>query len=414
MTRVWAIASAVLSLIAGGLVCPGPASAASPAPIIARFTGDTTGARANGFSSSAVPQLFFFDTTGADLSVGDFASQTHGKGLLIGPDDSSALEIRLSAPTNAISLAFGNDDPNYVDSTAKARLTLFRDATPVGQVDVLVNADDSMDQSIRAAGEALFNRATFQYVDAAGAPANLAEIVDDIRVNTLCTIAGTPGNDNLVGTAGHDVICGDSGNDTINADAGNDLIYGGSGADTISGGNGGDTIFGGSANDRISGGSGADTIDGATGNDQVSAGSGNDVVLGDDGNDTLSGDAGADQVSGGAGNDRVFGVTGADQLSGGTGNDLLSGGSSADQLFGDSGNDLLSGGTGNDLLSGSTGSDLLSGSTGNDLLSGGSGRDRLSAGTGTDRLSGGTARDHCDGGKGHDSASSCEVGTHLP
>jgi Ca2+-binding RTX toxin-like protein len=378
MNKLWAIPAAVLSLSIGGLVSPGVASAATPPSTVVTFTDDTTGAKPNGFASSAAPQVFFYDTSGANLIVNDFDNRSHGKGLFVGAADASALEIRLPAPTNGISLAFGNDDPGVVNTADLARLTLFSGTTQVGQVDVHVNANNVMDQTISSSGEALFNRATFQYVDALGVAKNLVEIVDDITVNPLCTVAGTSGDDNLVATIGNDVICGDAGDDTISGDTGDDLIYGGAGSDTISGG------------------SGADTINGGSGDDQVSAGDGNDVVRGGDGDDTLSGGADVDQVSGENGNDDVSGNTGNDQLSGGAGNDHLSGGASGDQLSGGSGTDALSGGRGRDQLSG------------------GSGRDRLSGGKGRDHLAGGTERDHCDGGKAHDTATSCEVRSNIP
>jgi hypothetical protein len=378
MTKVWAMAAAVLSLTAAGLFSPGAASAATPAPIVVNFTGDTPGAKANGYASPAAPQVFFYDTIGSDLYVTDFGDQSHGQAIRAGNDDASALEMRLTAPTNAISLAFGNDDPTVVNGSDMARLTLFHGTTQVGQVDVNVNANDVMDQTISATSEAIFNRATFQYVDAVGAPKNLIEIVDDITINPLCTFAGTPGDDNLVGTEANDVICGDAGDDTISGGGGDDLIYGGAGSDTISGGSGVDTIFG------------------QSGNDQTSGDSGKDVVQGGTGNDTLSGGADADQLSGGSGNDAIFGGTGNDQISGATGNDHLSGGS------------------GGDVISGGSGGDVISGGTGRDQLSGGSGRDHLSGGRGRDHLAGGTARDHCDGGKSHDTATSCEVRTNIP
>jgi Ca2+-binding RTX toxin-like protein len=378
MNKLWAIPAAVLSLVAGGLVAPGVASAVTPSPTVVNFTGDPVGDKADGFSSAAAPQVSFYDTVGANLHLGEFGTKSHGKAIFVGPNDDSALEIRLSAPTNALSLAFGNDDPATVTITDMGRLTLFNGSTQVGQVDVKVNANDVMDQTISSTGEALFNRATFQYVDALGVAKNVAEIVDDITFNPLCTIAGTTGDDNLVGTIGNDVICGDAGDDTISGDTGDDLIYGGAGSDIISGGAGADTIYGG------------------TGDDQVTAGSGNDVVLGDDGDDTLAGGTDVDQINGGTGNDDISGNTGGDQLVGGTGDDHLSGGGGRDQVSGGSGRDVLSGGRGRDQLSG------------------GHGRDVLSGGRARDHLAGGTARDQCDGGKAHDIATSCEVRTDIP
>ena len=378
MNKVWAVSAAVLALVVSGLVSPGTASAATPTPVVANFTADSAGAKANGFSSTGVPQLSFYDTAGSGLRVNDFTTRSHGNAIAVFGGTTSALEIRLSAPTNALSLAFGNDDPALSNTSDLARLTLFNGLTQVGQVSVNLNANDAMDETINTTGEALFNRATFQYVDALGVPKNMAEIVDDITVNALCTISGTTGDDTLVGTSGNDVICGDAGNDTISAGAGDDIVYGGVGAD------------------RISGGDGADFVSGGSGNDHVSAGDGNDVVMGDSGDDTLRGGAGADQINGGSGNDHLYGQSGKDYLADPRGNDVMFGGTGADRVYGVRGTDRVHGGPGRDQLSGGTG---------NDQVFGGKGRDQLAGGVGHDR---------CDGGKGRDHGQSCELSTRIP
>jgi hypothetical protein len=102
-----------------------------------------------------------------------------------------------------------------------------------------------------------------------------------------CTITGTPGNDELVGTPGDDVICGLDGNDTIDGGGGDDVLLGGPGDDLIDGGAGDDTLGGGSGDDLMDGGSGDDTLHGATGED---------VLLGGDGDDLLDGGSGDDAM----------------------------------------------------------------------------------------------------------------------
>jgi Ca2+-binding RTX toxin-like protein len=294
MNKAWAVTAAVLTLAAGGLVSAGPASASTPTPIVVNFTGDSTGAKADGFQSSGVPQLYFYDTAGADLYVSNFGNQSHGQGLAVHDDDSSALEIRLSAPTNGISLAFGNDDPSVVNSSDQAELKLYRGATLVSQVDVNVNANDIMDQTIGVSGNDLFNRATFQYVDASGNPVGLIEIVDDITVGPLCTIAGNSGDNHLVGTPGNDVICGDSGDDVIEGGGGNDLIYAGSGQDTVSGGAGADVLSGGKGKDYVYGGKGKDHLNGGKGKDHLYGGKGRDALAGGTSTDHCDGGTGHD------------------------------------------------------------------------------------------------------------------------
>ena len=379
MNRTWAVTAAVVALAGTGLVSPRAASAAPPplTPLVVNFTGDIEGARPNGFSSVGVPQITFRDTVASGLSVGDFGTRSHGNAIA-GSGPTAALEISLSAPTNALSIAFGNDDPALSNTSDLAQLTLFNGLTQVGQNVVNLNANNAMDQTINTTGEALFNRATFQYVDALGVPKNLTEVVDDVTVDALCTISGTTGDDNLVGTTENDVICGDAGDDTIGGDSGDDVIYGGAGDDTIHGRGGADLIAGGSGNDR------------------VSAGDGQDVVMGEAGNDTLSGGARADQVNGGSGDDVSYGRSGRDYLTDPRGNDVMFGGPGRDQVNGAAGTDRVYGGTGSDRVSGGTGNDQVFG------------------GTGWDQLAGGTGRDRCDGGVGRDIGHSCGLQTRIP
>jgi Ca2+-binding RTX toxin-like protein len=297
MNKALAITAAVLTLTAGGLVSAGSASASVASPFTVTFSGDTAGAKPNGFQSAGASQVSFYDTMGADLYLADFGNQSHGQALAVHNDDASALEIRLAAPTNAISMAFGNDDPSAVNSSDKAELKLYRNSALVSQIDVNVNANDLIDQTIGYSGQALFNRATFHYVDASSNPKNLIEIVDDITVNPLCTIVGTSGNNHLVGTGGNDVICGDSGNDTISGGAGDDLIYGGSGKDDINGGSGKDVVFGGGGKDYLYGGKGKDQLNGGKGKDHLFAGTGRDQLNGGTGQDHCDGGKGHDSAT---------------------------------------------------------------------------------------------------------------------
>jgi Ca2+-binding RTX toxin-like protein len=258
------------------------------------FTADAAGAKADGYSSPGTPQVLFYDTLGADLFVADFGTLSHGKAIYAGGYDTSALEIRLSSPTNAISMAFGNDDPSYVNVTDVARLRLYRGATLVNEVEVNVNANTAMDQTIGISGQGLFNRATLQYVDALGVPKGLGEVVDDIKVNPLCTITGTASNTHLVGTAGNDVICGDAGRDTIRGLGGDDLVYAGAGKDEVKGGDG---------NDLLNGGTGKDVLIGGTGKDELSGGKARDQLFGGKGRDHLRGGSATDHCDGGTAHD---------------------------------------------------------------------------------------------------------------
>ena len=107
-------------------------------------------------------------------------------------------------------------------------------------------------------------------------------------------IVGTAGADVLVGTAGADVICGLGGNDTLNGRGGNDLLIGGGGNDLLLGRAGADTARGGSGRDVLRGGGGRDRLFGGVGNDRLYGGPGNDRLNGGPGSDLGVGGLGRD------------------------------------------------------------------------------------------------------------------------
>lgn len=113
------------------------------------------------------------------------------------------------------------------------------------------------------------------------------------------------------------------------------------------------------------------------------------------------GGSGNDQLSGSGGADALYGLGGSDRLAGGAGRDTLSGGSGADLLEGQGGRDRLAGGGGGDRLRGGAGADSLLGQGGGDRLRGGGGDDRLNGGRGDDRLAGGAGADEFVFAAGH-------------
>jgi Ca2+-binding RTX toxin-like protein len=280
----------------GGLLAPTAASATTPTDSSVTFTGETTGAKPNGYSSAEFAGLKFRDMYDGNLYVEDDTPYSHGQGLVSYLHGYSGVEMRLTNPTTAISLAFGYDYAPLFDGTDQAELTLYRGGTVVDRVDVNVNANATMDQTISYSGGRLFNRATFQYVDAAGNYKDAIEIIDDISVAPLCTISGGAGNNNLNGTAGNDVICGDTGADNIAGGGGADLIYPGPGSDVVYGQAGGDTVMPSKGYDTVVGGKGADDLRGGAGRDRLS---------GSSGNDDLSGGLGRDYCNGGSGHDHA-------------------------------------------------------------------------------------------------------------
>lgn len=274
MNKPLAAAAALVMLGSPILLATGPASAAVPSDLTVDFTGETTQYVPNGYSTAGTPQVKFYDTAGSgNLYVADYGAQSHGVGIA---SMAGATEIRLTNPSTHISLAFGDDDPGWLDATAQARLTAYRGATKVGQTLKNVNANDAMDQTISFQNK-LFNRVVFEYVDAAEVPVpNLPEVVDDVQVGALCTIIGTANNDTLTGTAGSDVICGDTGVDRIHGLGGDDLILSGGGADIAHGDAGNDKVNGGDQRDQVYGDGGHDVLSGGKKKDTCVGGAGHD------------------------------------------------------------------------------------------------------------------------------------------
>lgn len=284
-------AAAALTLGAAVVAAPGAASAVTPTPATVTFTGEAPGFHPNGYFAAAQPHVRFRDTLHSGVFVSEVGQSTNGQGLVSESNTVSGIEIRLTGPTTAISLAFGYD---LGDATDQAQLTLYRGAVQVAQVETNVNANEVMDQRIGYHDGRLFNRAVFRYVDGAGVPKNAWEVIDDVTVAPICTIAGNSGHNLLRGTSHRDVICGDTGNDIIAGEGGNDLVYPGPGADRTSGGRGSDTILDIAGNDRLSGNDGHDDLRAGIGRDALSGGTGNDRLNGGLHRDVCRGDSGRD------------------------------------------------------------------------------------------------------------------------
>ena len=163
------------------------------------------------------------------------------------------------------------------------------------------------------------------------------------------TLYGGDGNDTLMGGPGNDILHGEGGIDTadfsdgvagvtvnlfdeiaISTDLGQDRLYeienviGSAGNDVIDADHGANIIWGDAGNDRIRGHNGNDTLYGGTGED---------TLWGDQGDDIVYGDAGNDELRGGLGNDTIYGGSGDDHIRGEQGNDLIYGGEGVDTVF---------------------------------------------------------------------------------
>lgn len=158
--------------------------------VVIDFESETTGGKANGYTTDDSSIVHFSDSDGANLSVSDFGIQSNGIGLGIFSDDSTSfLIMTFDVALNYLGLSFGNDQAFGGNVVQDAVLTVFSGATQVGQVSVAVNNDDIMNQSIFFSG-ASFDNATFAYVGANGQLATLIEIVDDIEIREAA--AGVP------------------------------------------------------------------------------------------------------------------------------------------------------------------------------------------------------------------------------
>jgi len=180
-------------------------------------------------------------------------------------------------------------------------------------------------------------------------------VFDDVGDHALQI--GTPGDDNIRGTAKKDLLVGGEGDDVLTGFGGNDVLVGGAGADILRGSSG--TNF-------------ASYVDATVG---LTA------SLLDPSDNT--GDAKGDvyyQIRGLTGssfNDTLIGNATVNILEGGDGDDVLHGGDGADTLEGGAGSDKLYGGDKNDVLDGGAGDDWLFGGKGYDVFTGGAGADRF-------------------------------------
>lgn len=166
-------------------------------------------------------------------------------------------------------------------------------------------------------------------------------------------------------------------------------IAGTEGDDWIVGGNGDDSLWGFGGDDRIEAGEGVDNINGGAGDDiltKIGAPAGETAVFkGESGNDVIHGGAGLPLIFGGSGQDFI--MTGPDggEIRAGEDNDFLLGGEGQDVLFGNQGDDWIEAGQRADYIAGDMG-ELFFNSTviGHDVLNGGQGDTDYDADSGDD------------------------------
>lgn len=144
------------------------------------FESDSTGGVSNGFSSVDASGVYFSDSVGSNLSLGNYGSQGDGTSLAVSSDlDGSELIINFDFLISFLSLDFGNDDAGYSSPGDLATLTLFNSGVQVGISSVVLNRDDIMNQTVSFEG-LLFDSARFSYTNSQYSPIGLTEVVDNI------------------------------------------------------------------------------------------------------------------------------------------------------------------------------------------------------------------------------------------
>jgi Ca2+-binding RTX toxin-like protein len=197
---------------------------------------------------------------------------------------------------------------------------------------------------------------------------------------------------------GYIVLWGDRGNDTLSVGGGlpaatEVVVDGGPGNDDLTGGPGSDVLFAGeSGADHLSGGVGDDgLIGGGGGPDTMDGGPGNDNIVSDnpcDGHRYIGGPGGADAAS--FGHVMIGGVSA--RLNGAATLRRSGGGCNPTQI---QGSEVLEGSIGSDFLVGTRHDDLLVGLLGSDVLIGRGGHDDFRGDAGSDRCMGRGAKSSC-------------------
>jgi len=268
--------------------------------------------------------------------------------------------------------------------------------------------------------------------------------------DTYATVTVTGGDndkvkniENVIGTAGNDIITGNSDNNRLEGRDGNDIIKGVAGNNELYGGTGNDTIYSGTGNDSIDGGTGENTVH------YGEATSGVTVDLSSSSAQTVGGGMGIDtlvdiqNIVGSAYDDLFYtDYTKSNKFDGGANTSIVNGdtvsyanlkadldgsnytGESAfDNIFMDLGN--ISGGYASVDIRDNDGSNNIRlvatdylrnikniiSSSGNDTLYGDSGANTLKGGLGDDTLMGRGGNDYLDGEGGNNTVSYSYVST---
>jgi uncharacterized repeat protein (TIGR01451 family) len=238
--------------------------------------------------------LSFFNDTNVDLAVDKFPAFGSDTTPLPGSEITYSIAVANNGTTDAANVSITDLLPPELLGTewflTDSQGTMFSGMGDIG-VDgvyiaagspVIVTATGLLDCDLTS-GISLTNTANATPI---GVPEQ--NPIDNTDTDTSFSIAqNSPGvmgffGRFLAGTPGNDEIIGNERDQTIIGNFGNDSLFGGGGVDLINGQIGNDLLVGGSGGDVISGGIGDDTLDGAC------------TTLGVGQLDRLTGDAGSD------------------------------------------------------------------------------------------------------------------------
>lgn len=228
--------------------------------------------------------------------------------------------------------------------------------------------------------------------------------------DSVVSIAGTAGNDELRGYDSADTLTGYAGNDQLTGYAGNDILNGGSGTDRLYGGTGNDVY-------RFGTGSEVDTIyeDRGEGFDVIEIGTGISPA-----DVTFSNTSEGVQLLVNGTNDRILLQGFVDDSNYEIGTHIPSQESGIEEirfadgtvwdyaelvrrlLLGTESDQSIVGTEIADVIDAAGGDDLVTASAGDDIIAGGSGSDYLDGGDGDDIITGGSDNDNLTGGHGND------------
>ncbi|MEM1381606.1 MAG: hypothetical protein AAGH41_13380 [Pseudomonadota bacterium] len=162
---------------------------AQAADIVIDFEADSLGFFANGFTSVDSPLVAFSNTAESEVRIIGAGTltppeQADGQGLVVVDDGATrgGVQLDFAQAVSAVTLSFGNDDPAFADAGTLANLEGFSNGVSVGSVDVVVNLDDVLNQSITLSGLTM-DRVVFTYLQADRSPSILFEIIDNISAD---------------------------------------------------------------------------------------------------------------------------------------------------------------------------------------------------------------------------------------